>query len=81
MTNPIRKSSQIRRMLSWAEINIDEITLANNDALNIVANNSRLASFALLLLVTRPLPKDGDMAEDHGAPEAGRATPQGLDQR
>ena len=24
----------------------------------------------LLLLVTRPLPRDGGMAEDHGAPEA-----------
>ena len=26
----------------------------------------------LLLLITRPLPKDGGMAEDHGAPEAGQ---------
>ena len=26
----------------------------------------------LLLLFTRPLPKDGGMAEDHGAPEAGQ---------
>ena len=26
----------------------------------------------LLLLVTRPLPRDGGMAEDHGAPEAGQ---------
>ena len=26
----------------------------------------------LLLLVTRPLPRDGDMAEDNGAPEAGQ---------
>ena len=26
----------------------------------------------LLLLFTRPLPRDGDMAEDHGAPEAGQ---------
>ena len=26
----------------------------------------------LLLLVTRPLPWDGSMAEDHGAPEAGQ---------
>ena len=26
----------------------------------------------LLLLVTRPLPKDGGMAEEHGAPEAGQ---------
>ena len=25
-----------------------------------------------LLLVTRPLPRDGGMAEDHGAPEAGQ---------
>ena len=25
---------------------------------------------ALLLLVTRPLPRDGGMAEHHGAPEA-----------
>ena len=25
----------------------------------------------LLLLFTRPLPRDGGMAEDHGAPEAG----------
>ena len=24
----------------------------------------------LLLLITRPLPRDGGMAEDHGAPEA-----------
>ena len=26
----------------------------------------------LLLLVTRPFPMDGGMAEDHGAPEAGQ---------
>ena len=26
----------------------------------------------LLLLITRPLPRDGSMAEDHGAPEAGQ---------
>ena len=26
----------------------------------------------LLLLVTRPLPRDGGMAEDHGATEAGK---------
>ena len=25
----------------------------------------------MLLLFTRPLPRDGSMAEDHGAPEAG----------
>ena len=33
---------------------------------NIVCANR----FVLLLLVTRPLPRDGGMAEDHGAPEA-----------
>ena len=27
---------------------------------------------AVLLLVTQPLPRDGGMAEDHGAPEAGQ---------
>ena len=26
----------------------------------------------LLLLITRPLPRDGGMTEDHGAPEAGQ---------
>ena len=26
----------------------------------------------MLLLITRPLPRDGGMAEDHGAPEAGQ---------
>ena len=26
----------------------------------------------LLLLITRPLPRDGARAEDHGAPEAGQ---------
>ena len=26
----------------------------------------------LFLLITRPLPRDGGMAEDHGAPEAGK---------
>ena len=26
----------------------------------------------VLLLITRPLPRDGGMAEDHGAPEAGQ---------
>ena len=26
----------------------------------------------LLLLIARPLPRDGGMAEDHGAPEAGQ---------
>ena len=34
---------------------------------------SRLVvSKPLLLLFTRPLPRDGGMAEDHGAPEAGQ---------
>ena len=28
--------------------------------------------FLLLLLFTQPLPRDGGMAEDHGAPEAGQ---------
>ena len=28
--------------------------------------------FLFLLLVTRPLPRDGGMAENHGAPEAGQ---------
>ena len=28
--------------------------------------------FMLLLLVTRPLPRDGAMVEDHGTPEAGQ---------
>ena len=28
--------------------------------------------FLLLLLITRPLPRDGGMAEDHGASEAGK---------
>ena len=28
--------------------------------------------FLLLLLFNRPLPRDGGMAEDHGAPEAGQ---------
>ena len=31
-----------------------------------------LLSLLLLLLFTRPLPRDGGMAEDHGAPEAGQ---------
>ena len=31
-----------------------------------------VANDDLLLLVTRPLPRDGGMAEDHGAPEAGQ---------
>ena len=30
------------------------------------------ACLLLLLLFTRPLPRDGGMAEDHGAPEAGQ---------
>ena len=29
-------------------------------------------TFMLLLLVTRPLSRDGGMAEDHGSPEAGQ---------
>ena len=29
-------------------------------------------SLRWLLLVTRPLPRDGGMAEDHGSPEAGQ---------
>ena len=31
-----------------------------------------MTSLHALLLVTRPLPRDGSMAEDHGAPEAGQ---------
>ena len=30
----------------------------------------------LLLLVTRPLPRDRGMAEDHGAPEVGQLGPE-----
>ena len=30
----------------------------------------RSARLLLLLVFTRPLPRDGGMAEDHGAPEA-----------
>ena len=33
--------------------------------------------FNMLLLFTRPLPRDGGMAEDHGAPEAGQLTGSG----
>ena len=29
-------------------------------------------SYLLLSLINRPLPRDGGMAEDHGAPEAGQ---------
>ena len=32
----------------------------------------QLMQLLLLLLFTRPLPRDGGMAEDHGAPEAGQ---------
>ena len=40
----------------------------------VVPQDTNLIRFgtALLLLVTRPLPRDGGMAEDHGAPEAGQ---------
>ena len=31
-----------------------------------------LSTAHLLLLFTQPLPRDGGMAEDHGAPEAGQ---------
>ena len=31
-----------------------------------------MTELLLLLLFTRPLPRDGGMAEDHGAPEAGQ---------
>ena len=31
-----------------------------------------LNKIMLLLLITRPLPRDGNMAGDHGAPEAGK---------
>ena len=31
-----------------------------------------LEKIMLLLLVTRPLPRDGGMSRDHGAPEAGQ---------
>ena len=37
-----------------------------------VKKQSRVMLLLLLLLVTRPLPRDGGMAEDHGAPEAGQ---------
>ena len=29
-------------------------------------------NFNMLLLITQPLPRDGGMAGDHGAPEAGQ---------
>ena len=31
-----------------------------------------LNNYMMLLLVTRPFPRDGGMAEDHGVPEAGQ---------
>ena len=37
-----------------------------------ILTNSCLVVRSLLLLVTRLLPRDGGMAEDHGAPEAGQ---------
>ena len=38
----------------------------------LASNASTTSALLLLLLVTRPLPMDGGMAEDHGAPEAGQ---------
>ena len=34
--------------------------------------NLNFYSYMLLLLVTQPFPRDGGMAEDHEAPEAGQ---------
>ena len=33
---------------------------------------SRLTGHAFVVVVTRPLPRDGGMAEDHAAPETGQ---------
>ena len=34
--------------------------------------NASMLTFTLVVVVTRSLPKDGGMAEDHGASEAGQ---------
>ena len=45
----------------------------NTMAIDYSSNQDRFGSRDLLLLLfTRPLPRDGGMAEDHGAPEAGQ---------
>ena len=49
--------------------------LAPTDAFSVQAKGNDLflgKSSLLLLLVTRSLPRDGGMAEDNGAPEAGQ---------
>ena len=48
------------------------ITCISNNATSDSSLTSPLKPEMLLLLVTRPLPRDGGMAEDHGAPEAGQ---------
>ena len=40
--------------------------------LKFISGLVQIGSLWLLLLITRLLPRDGGMAEDHGAPEAGK---------
>ena len=42
------------------------------DGLATTSSHRLPVAVLLLLLVTRPLPRDGGMADDHGAPEAGQ---------
>ena len=44
----------------------------SSDFFMLSSHEQSLLVLLLLLLFTRPLPRDGGMAEDHGAPEAGQ---------
>ena len=64
-------SSRVIQLCS-VTVGIMAIVRCQKSASHAATSRFALRAQLLLLLVTRPLPRDGGMAEDHGAPEAGQ---------
>ena len=62
-----RKSKQHQRKLETKSKSQSKQTFLQLDQVNF---KEQVVPSFLLLLITRPLPRDGGMVEDHGAPEA-----------
>ena len=69
----VRLQSEIRR--EWIrEVGVERLQgIAESASSAPRLASSSTASFLLLLLVTRPLPRDGGMADDHGAQKPGNS--------
>ena len=71
-----QKEEQIQELLRDKNIFliVDETEITKQKYTSVLVGSLAAPNqtFLLLLLVTRPLPRDGGMAEHHGAPEAGQ---------